>query len=191
MIRLFCGAGLVICLFGLLVCSIVFSTPAAQAETAVAATPTATRTPTSTRAPTPTRTPTPTRVPPSPPELLGPEDDAVTTAINYPPLGIPTFTWRPALNGTFYRLEISDNPGFATMLLSIKTSTTSYTPKIVWVDGEYYWRVQTGNGQSFNENSGAFLHRAAICQRLDGCGCTAPPTADAGGGRKTNSVSAR
>ena len=41
-------------------------------------------------------------------------------------------------------------------MLSVKTSTTSYTPKIVWVDGEYYWRVQTGNGQSFNENWGPF-----------------------------------
>ncbi len=79
-----------------------------------------------------------------PPVLASPADGADITATNYPPLAMPTLRWLPSEGATIYHVQISDSPGFSTILKETDTYGIDYTPTDVYQDGSYYWRVKAG-----------------------------------------------
>jgi len=81
---------------------------------------------------------------PEPPALASPTDGAEVTATNYPPLAMPTLRWLPADGATIYHIQISDSPGFATVIKETDTYGIDYTPTDAYQDGSYYWRVKAG-----------------------------------------------
>lgn len=88
-----------------------------------------------------------------PPTLVGPENNALTTGLNYPPLGVPTLAWNPVNRAEKYRVEISKSAGFATTDIKADTFATSYTPLSALADGVYYWRVSAGDGTGWGPHS--------------------------------------
>jgi hypothetical protein len=74
---------------------------------------------------------------------LAPADGTTTTVANYPPLGIPDFEWLPVPGATLYRLQVSQDPGFATRQ-EWTTPNARYTPidGSKFPDGLWYWRVR-------------------------------------------------
>lgn len=89
--------------------------------------------------------PTPTPLPPpAPPILLAPADGLLTAVSNAPPLAMPVLIWTGPEGSNIYRFQISDSPGFSTILIESDTYATTYTPNVVWQDGFYYWRVRAG-----------------------------------------------
>jgi hypothetical protein len=93
---------------------------------------------------------------PPPPVLTAPADGSTTTPALYSPLGIPTFTWEKLATAGLYHIQVSNSPGFATLLVDTDTYATSYTPSglsspaaTAWVDGPYYWRVKAAVRSSF------------------------------------------
>ncbi len=74
---------------------------------------------------------------------LTPADGATTTVVNYPPLGIPDFEWAPVPAATQYRLQLSQDVGFASKQ-EWTTNNTRYTPidASKLSDGPWYWRVR-------------------------------------------------
>ena len=74
---------------------------------------------------------------------LAPADGAVTTIANYPPLGIPDFEWSAVTGATTYRLQYSQDVGFA-VKQEVTTDNTRYTPidASKLPDGLWYWRVR-------------------------------------------------
>lgn len=94
-------------------------------------------------------TPTPTATPimaPSQPFLQAPSLEGIVTASTNKPLGMPTFTWAVAVNALISHIQVSNTPGFTTLLIDTDTEATSYTPTGVWPDGIYYWRVKAAAG---------------------------------------------
>ena len=85
-----------------------------------------------------------TDIAPEPPVLSSPIDGADITATNYPPLAMPTLRWLPAAGATIYHVQISDSPGFSTIVKETDTYGIDYTPTDVYQDGSYYWRVKAG-----------------------------------------------
>ncbi len=77
------------------------------------------------------------------PVLVSPADGLETTPLNYPPLGIPEFVWRPVPGTIKYRIQIDDNIGF-TSPFETTTSNNRYTPHNAnqFPDGVLYWRVR-------------------------------------------------
>ncbi|MCL5264625.1 MAG: hypothetical protein M1343_05450 [Chloroflexi bacterium] len=73
---------------------------------------------------------------------LTPGSGAVTTADEYPPLGVPDFSWSPVVGATRYRVQVSDKSDFRTTIVNDTTSNTRYTPAIRFPDGIWFWRVQ-------------------------------------------------
>ena len=78
------------------------------------------------------------------PDLLGPTNGLTTTVVNFPPLGIPEFTWAAVPGATNYRIQISGDIAFTTLILDVATKNTSYTPTSAgaFSDGIWYWRVR-------------------------------------------------
>jgi hypothetical protein len=76
------------------------------------------------------------------PVPIAPDDGMVATAEDTPPIGIPEFKWTAVTGATNYRFQISATPGFSTTIVNETTVNTSYTPKVSFADGVYYWRVR-------------------------------------------------
>ncbi len=91
------------------------------------------------------------------PVLLTPNINALTTTVNYPPLGVPTFTWEPVNGAAQYRIEISKSSGFASLDVKADTFATTYTPQVALTDGSYYWRVSAGDGKTWGPPSEAYI----------------------------------
>jgi hypothetical protein len=80
-----------------------------------------------------------------PPGLVFPINGEVATVQNFPPLGVPTFSWKPVTGATDYHLQINSDPYFTLPnLLEIHTTNLRYTPTDLesFPDGTYYWRVR-------------------------------------------------
>ena len=76
------------------------------------------------------------------PTPLAPPNGATTTAANYPPLGIPDFAWQPVAGATQYRLQLSQDAGFASKQ-EWTTANARFTPTdATLADGVWYWRVR-------------------------------------------------
>jgi len=76
------------------------------------------------------------------PTPLMPPNGATTTAANYPPLGIPDFAWQPVAGATQYRLQLSQDAGFASKQ-EWTTANARFTPTdATLADGVWYWRVR-------------------------------------------------
>jgi hypothetical protein len=90
---------------------------------------------------------TPVSVPPvyamDSPTPMWPADGTTATAANYAPLGIPEFGWTAVIGATKYRLQISQDIGFATTI-DFTTANTRYTPTTAsqFPDQTWYWRVR-------------------------------------------------
>jgi hypothetical protein len=79
------------------------------------------------------------------PRPILPIDYSETTSLNYPPLGVPSFTWSDVNGATKYRLQADSDDYFNSPLLNITTANTSYTPaslRYLFEDGEWFWRVR-------------------------------------------------
>jgi hypothetical protein len=79
------------------------------------------------------------------PVLVSPGSFEITTAQNFPPLGIPTFAWKPVSEAVVYYLQINSDPSFTLPnLLEIHTTNLQFTPTEADAlpDGTYYWRVR-------------------------------------------------
>jgi uncharacterized repeat protein (TIGR01451 family) len=74
---------------------------------------------------------------------LAPADGITATATSHPPLGIPEFSWQPVLGATKYRLQFSQDVGFAAKF-EYETTNLSYSPTDAnkFPDGIWYWRVR-------------------------------------------------
>jgi hypothetical protein len=72
----------------------------------------------------------------NPPTLTAPSDGAQPTRP-------PTFEWTPAVGAQRYRLEVSQDPSFTTLLESVTTNATGYTSNTTYPSGAMiYWRVR-------------------------------------------------
>lgn len=78
------------------------------------------------------------------PTPLSPSDGTTTTIESYPPLGIPEFTWAPVSGATRYRIQVSGDIAFASLIVNDTTTNTRYTPTSAgsFSDGTWYWRVR-------------------------------------------------
>lgn len=74
---------------------------------------------------------------------LAPADAAVTTVANYPPLGVPEFAWSPVVGAAEYRIQFSQDIGFASRF-EATTRNARFTPTdaLSFTDGLWYWRVR-------------------------------------------------
>jgi len=77
------------------------------------------------------------------PVLLTPPNGATTTAADYPPLGIPEFTWERVPDALTYRIQFSQDIAFTTKV-EVVTANPAYTPTDAgkFGDGTWYWRVR-------------------------------------------------
>lgn len=59
--------------------------------------------------------------------------------------GTPTLSWSPSIGATSYRVQMSTDPTFSTLLLDQSgIPTTSFTPGVTLAPGTvYYWRVES------------------------------------------------
>ena len=76
--------------------------------------------------------------------LLSPADGSSTTVETNPPLAVPDFVWERVPSATKYRIQFSQDSGFATIALEVTTENPRYTPTSVtkFSDGTRYWRVR-------------------------------------------------
>ena len=89
----------------------------------------------------------------SAPTLRGPANGAVTTGVNYPPVGVPKLEWEPLVGAQKYGLEVSTSAGFATILFKADTFGTTHTLDRAVTDGEYFWRVRAYDGKNWGSYS--------------------------------------
>ena len=54
----------------------------------------------------------------------------------------PTFRWDMVEGAYYYRLQVSTDSSFNSMIIDQATPLTSYTPSAALAQGDYYWRVQ-------------------------------------------------
>jgi hypothetical protein len=91
------------------------------------------------------------------PVLISPGDGDITSAQNFPPLGIPTFAWEPVIGAAVYQLQVNSDPYFILPnLLEIHTPNLQFTPTEADAlpDSTYYWRVRVEDplpGSNFSE----------------------------------------
>ncbi len=76
------------------------------------------------------------------PAHIAPAPDTISTALSDPPVGVPTLRWSAIPGATRYNVQLSVSAGFATTVVNQNTAATSYTPKEIFVDGTYFWRVR-------------------------------------------------
>jgi hypothetical protein len=93
------------------------------------------------------------------PVLLYPEYGDIITGDDYPPLGVPEFSWQAVEGATQYHLQVSTSIGFNTTIVDITTSNTKYTPTdyTKFADTDYYWRVQAYRPQPVGDYSMPWL----------------------------------
>ena len=71
-----------------------------------------------------------------PPTLVAPFDEALVS-------GPPTFQWTPVAGARRYRLQVDDNPTFASPIDNVLTVSTAYTSSSTYQsDTVLYWRVR-------------------------------------------------
>jgi len=71
-----------------------------------------------------------------PPNLLAPDSGAIIT-------GQPTFRWTAAEGARRYRLQVSQDPSFGTLLDDVVTDSTAFTSSTTYpADSALYWRVR-------------------------------------------------
>jgi hypothetical protein len=77
------------------------------------------------------------------PQLLYPVD----TVLDSP--NPPVFHWTGVPGAISYTLQVATDPQFSTIVASVSTSNTRFTPITLFANGTYYWRmkVQGANGQ--------------------------------------------
>ena len=94
------------------------------------------------------------------PTPLTPTYGTIGTVDNYPPLGIPTFSWSEVEGATRYKIQICDDIGFSgTNLREFTTDNPFYTPRNLgeladrFADGPWYWRVRVDSPEISNYSS--------------------------------------
>lgn len=79
--------------------------------------------------------------PPAAPQLLAPASAAMDISAE------PTFTWAATPQATYYALEVSTEPTFATLVYTATVRTTTVQiPFALRSDQHYHWRVTARNG---------------------------------------------
>ena len=76
---------------------------------------------------------------PAVPNLSSPADGSSTFDTT------PTFRWGSVSGATSYRIQVDDDPGFSSPVISQTTTITSYTPGTGLAVDTYYWRVRAIN----------------------------------------------
>jgi hypothetical protein len=77
----------------------------------------------------------------TPPTLLSPQNGTVLAALQ------PTFRWAPVQGALNYRLQVSTDPNFGTLLDNIVTGSTGYVSTTTYpAQSTLYWRVQAIDG---------------------------------------------
>jgi hypothetical protein len=72
----------------------------------------------------------------TPPTLLGPANGAMFS-------GPPTFQWTPVEGARHYRLQVSQDPSFGSVIEDVTTDSTAYTSNTTYpADTVLYWRVR-------------------------------------------------
>lgn len=85
--------------------------------------------------------------PPAPPNLLLPANSSVNQSFT------PFFDWDDPPTATTYRLQISSNPGFTSLLYDtsgINISEKQCPPMVLNTNTQYYWRVNASNSNGFS-----------------------------------------
>ncbi|HET8886070.1 MAG TPA: S8 family serine peptidase [Salinimicrobium sp.] len=76
----------------------------------------------------------------------------------------PTFTWTTSEGAQFYELEISTDPEFDSVFISIVTENISYSVPGLFPSTQYYWRIRpVNNCVEGNYVSGSFTTEALDC----------------------------
>jgi hypothetical protein len=70
------------------------------------------------------------------PELLAPADNEVVSFFDP-----PAFSWTPVIGAGTYKIQLSLTSDFITTVLNVDTLNTTYQPKELIANGNYYWRV--------------------------------------------------
>ena len=77
----------------------------------------------------------------TPPTLLSPTNGTQLAAIQ------PSFQWTPVPGTLNYRLEVSTDPSFGTLLTNVVTGSTDYVSTTTYpAQSTLYWRVQANDG---------------------------------------------
>ena len=77
----------------------------------------------------------------TPPTLLSPTNGTQLAAIQ------PTFQWTPVQGTLDYRIEVSTDPSFGTLLTNVVTGSTGYVSTTTYpAQSTLYWRVQANDG---------------------------------------------
>jgi hypothetical protein len=77
----------------------------------------------------------------TPPTLISPTNGTQLAAIQ------PSFQWTPVQGTLNYRLEVSTDPSFGTLLTNIVTGSTDYVSTTTYpAQSTLYWRVQANDG---------------------------------------------
>jgi hypothetical protein len=80
----------------------------------------------------------------------------LSTPANYDTLvsaSAATFTWAATATAKYYRIEISLDPSFSTLVATDSITTTSKTVTTLIGGVEYFWRVKAGNNVSYGDYS--------------------------------------
>ncbi len=90
------------------------------------------------------------RAAPPAPVLVNPANFTTTTVSNYPPLALPYFQWQPVAGATSYRLQISNQIAFNTVLYEYAGPATKHLPTSIgsFPEGTLYWRVRVESSPS-------------------------------------------
>ncbi len=113
------------------------------------------------------------------PILIGPANGSTTTSVNFPPVGVPEFSWNFVSGSKKYEIQVSNNIGFTTTNLTAQTANTSYTPidNTNFPDGLLYWRVRVIDPTpisdwstiwSFNKQWATTANRPSLSEPLSG-----------------------
>ena len=75
---------------------------------------------------------------------INPTPNQTATVMNYPPLALPYFQWQPVAGATSYRLQVSSQIGFNTILYEYVGPATKHLPTDIgnFPEGILYWRVR-------------------------------------------------
>jgi hypothetical protein len=77
----------------------------------------------------------------TPPTLLSPTNGSQLAAIQ------PTFQWTPVQGTLNYRIEVSTDPSFGSLLTNVVTGSTGYVSTTTYpAQSTLYWRVQANDG---------------------------------------------
>jgi hypothetical protein len=97
-----------------------------------------------------------TVVPPPAPVLVGPANGATGVAT------IPTLTWNASTVPASYYVQVSTDPGFATLVVDqADIVTNSFAARVMW-DAVYYWRVLAANSAGTSAWSPVWTFRTVL-----------------------------